>query len=311
MFESYSSFLDFWHQVMYYAAWVAGGLAILIYLSYKLILLGKKELKSKYDFVSKNEVNWFKLSHFAIGGVIFFLLNYRGQSNVEISEAGIMWFFIRLFISLCATTLYVYIVVLVLQYYYPKPLEKKLRRLRYTSRYNPTTGSKLKLLSEEEEDVYLDEGMQAEEDVFSVDYDVWVDPKSDYVKIEKYKGHLTALECDRCGFQTLKLVKEEIIKQPSAMADGEIKKEYNCSYCGRIKRDVVRLNRQASPELKDATNPNLLIDNPIESTTIPIAIQVDITSNTGNKRTFEFQNTDEASKFLAEFDYKKLDEVEA
>ena len=30
----------------------------------------------------------------------------------------------------------------------------------------------MKLLSEEEEDAYLDEGMQAEENVFSVDYDI-------------------------------------------------------------------------------------------------------------------------------------------
>ena len=33
----------------------------------------------------------------------------------------------------------------------------------------------MRLLSEDEEDVYLDEGMQAEENIFSVDYDVWID----------------------------------------------------------------------------------------------------------------------------------------
>ncbi|MEL7147961.1 MAG: hypothetical protein AAFO69_16425, partial [Bacteroidota bacterium] len=302
-----SSFLDIWHQAMYYLGWVSGGAAILIYLGYKVILAGKKELKSKYDFVSQNEVNAFKLAHIAVGIAIFAFLNFRAQTNVEIAVG---WFFIRLFISICATTLYIYIMILILQYYYPKPLEKKLERLRYTPRTNPKTGNKLKLLSEEEEDVYLDEGMQAEEDVFSVDYDVWVDPKSDYVKIEKYKGHLAALECDRCGFQTLKLAKEEIIKQPSALADGEIKKEYNCTYCGRIKREVVRLNRQASPQLTEA-NPNLMIEDPLnQGTTIPVSVHVDILSNKGNKRSYEFQNTEEASKFLSAFDYKKLDEVQ-
>ena len=44
----------------------------------------------------------------------------------------------------------------------------------------------MKLLSEDEEDVYLDEGMQAEENVFSVDYDVWIDEESGYTKIEKH-----------------------------------------------------------------------------------------------------------------------------
>ena len=38
----------------------------------------------------------------------------------------------------------------------------------------------MKLLSEEEEDAYLDEGQQAEENVFSVDYDVWIDEETGY-----------------------------------------------------------------------------------------------------------------------------------
>jgi len=91
------------------------------------------------------------------------------------------------------------------------------------------------------------------------------------------------------------------------LADGEIKKEYECSYCGRIKRDIVRLNRQTSPEYV-ASNPNLLIDNPLEGRTIPISVNIEIFSNNGNKRNYEFQTTDDASKFLSTFDYKRLDE---
>ena len=51
----------------------------------------------------------------------------------------------------------------------------------------------MKLLSEEE-DVYLDEGMQAEENAYSVDYDVWIDEKTGFTKIEKYNGRLHALK---------------------------------------------------------------------------------------------------------------------
>ncbi|MCH7890259.1 MAG: HAD family hydrolase, partial [Gemmatimonadetes bacterium] len=65
---------------------------------------------------------------------------------------------------------------------------------------------------EDEEDVHLDEGMQAEENVFSVDYDVWVDQESGEVKIEKYPGELEALKCGTCKFQTLRLVSEEILE---------------------------------------------------------------------------------------------------
>ena len=56
------------------------------------------------------------------------------------------------------------------------------------------------LLSEDEEDVHLKEGMQAEENVFSIDYDVWIDEKSAEIKIEQYQGHLIALQCGNCGF---------------------------------------------------------------------------------------------------------------
>ena len=36
----------------------------------------------------------------------------------------------------------------------------------------------MRLLTEEEEDVHLDEGKRSEEDIFSIDYDVWIDEKS-------------------------------------------------------------------------------------------------------------------------------------
>ena len=45
----------------------------------------------------------------------------------------------------------------------------------------------MKFVKEEEEDAYLDEGQQAEENVFSVDYDVWIDQETGYThrKIQK------------------------------------------------------------------------------------------------------------------------------
>ncbi|MGB3466800.1 MAG: hypothetical protein WBA74_16085 [Cyclobacteriaceae bacterium] len=304
MNESYISFLEIWHLSMYYLIAISGLTAILIYLGYKVALLTKKDLKDKYDFVSVNEIKLYKLATFALGIALFCFLNYIRQDTIQLAP---MWFFVRLFTGICISTLFIYIMILILQYYYPKPLSQKLKRLRYTPRVNPTNGNFMKLLSEEEEDAYLDEGMQAEENVFSVDYDVWVDPDSEYVKIEKYKGHLAARECDRCGFQTLKLSFEEIIKKPSVNADGEIKKEYECTYCGRIKRDIVRLSRQSSPEYTP-DNPNALIDNPMKSISVPVSVSVEIMSNKGIMKTYQFQDTNEASKFLSEFEFRKLDD---
>jgi len=305
MQEPYHSFLEIWHTSVYYLTGLSIIAALLIFIIYKLSLVSKKELKDKYDLISRHEITWYKIINFLLGAALFFYLNYTRQETVQLN---IIWFFIRLFVSFCFATLYIYVLVLILNYYYPKPLSKKLKKLRYTPRVNPNNKKAMKLLSEEEEDAYLDEGMQAEEDVFSVDYDVWIDPETEYIKIEKYKGHLTALECDRCGFQTLKLNKEEIIKEPSEVADGEIKKEYECTYCGRIKRNVVRLSRASSENSFSGASSGVLIDNPLEDTNIVVSVKLELMSNKGIKKEYEFQNKEEASKFLKEFSFDSLEE---
>jgi hypothetical protein len=149
----------------------------------------------------------------------------------------------------------------------------------------------MKLLSEEEEDAYLDEGKQAEENVFSVDYDVWIDDTTGETHIEKYDGRLSAEECDRCGFQTLKLVKEEIIKPSTATEDGELQKEFKCAYCARVKRRTIVLSR----EMKDKhTSTSRLVSNPLDAQEHIVAVKIDITSSQYNRLTYEFKNLKDA-----------------
>jgi DNA-directed RNA polymerase subunit RPC12/RpoP len=128
-----------------------------------------------------------------------------------------------------------------LKFYYPFFIEKRLKVLRYKPRVSPKTGKPMKLLSEEEEDAYLDEGMQAEENVFSVDYDVWKDEETGFIKIEKYSGHLHAIQCPECNYQTFKVTREEIVKTPSPTEEGELVKHYTCSYCGHKGKKSVHL----------------------------------------------------------------------
>ncbi len=110
-----------------------------------------------------------------------------------------VWFFVRLFISVSGGTLVAYVAFLVLEYYYPTVVHRKLNKWRYMPRKG-NSGVPLRLLSEEEEDVHLAEGMQAEENVFSIDYDVWMDEKSGEVKIEKYPGTLAGFKMQQLRF---------------------------------------------------------------------------------------------------------------
>ncbi|UXP34130.1 hypothetical protein N6H18_09255 [Reichenbachiella agarivorans] len=303
MSEELVNFITEWQSTMYVLAPSAVVLGVLIYTFYRIRLASKSELKAKYDFVSKYEYKYLFATHIAIGIGVFFICNTYKQETVLLS---FVWFFIRLFISMCFGVLYAYVAKLMLTYYYPSVQAKKLKIYRYTPRVNSKNGNEMKLLSEEEEDAYLDEGMQAEEDVFSVDYDVWIDTETGDTRIEKYEGRLSALECDRCGFQTLKLEKEEISKEASADHEGELIKHYKCSYCKRIKRKTVKLSTEKNEDDFHVTEKTQFID--LTGAKKVILVKVALHSNEGEIKNYEFQNLHEAQKFLREFSFKKLEE---
>jgi ribosomal protein L32 len=100
----------------------------------------------------------------------------------------------------------------------------------------------MRKLSEEEEDVHLDQDQidQESSEIHSVDYDVWIDEKTGYKKVEKYMSYQHAEECPECGFTTMKILNEEIEQKPTATETGLLLKHYLCSYCRhREAREVV------------------------------------------------------------------------
>ena len=216
----------------------AGLILVLSYYFYLLILTDKK---SRYDYINKNEIKslWFSFLLFAIGATLLL--------NTLFFPTTWLWFFVRLFLSSMMTIIISVVVQNMLKFYFPFFIEKRLKKLRYSPRIS-ADGNIMKLLSEEEEDVYLDEGMQAEENVFSIDYDVWIDEKTGSTKIEKYNGKLRALKCENCNYQTLKLVKEEVIQKATLQNTGELTKLFCCTYCGHRQKKshkIAKLNPKA------------------------------------------------------------------
>lgn len=307
MNESTINFLTNWNNIMMILAPSIALIGIIIYVFYKIKLSTTKVLKDKYDLVSKHEYKFLMSTHVAIATAIFLLCNTYAAEGLNHS---FMWFWIRMFISLCIGVLYGYVALLMLKYHYPSKQAKRLKVYRYQPRINPKTGNEMKLLSEEEEDAYLDEGMQAEEDVFSVDYDVWIDVDTGDTHIEKYEGRLHAMECDRCGFQTLRLEKEEITKEATEHEEGELIKHYKCSYCKRIRRKTVKLSTHKSASDFKVTETTKFVEDPLHSGPKVVLVKVDIHVSGGKVENFEFQNLNEAQKFLKEFDLSKLEEEE-
>lgn len=290
-------FLITWNQVMIVGTIAMGALAIIIYLIYKLRVSLLKDPKEKYDYMNLNEIRWFKRVFFFIGIAAACAVNLYGME--KFTTLG-LWFFVRVFFSIACATLITYVASLILEFYYPTKLNFKLRKLRYTPRINPKNGNRMRLLSEDEEDVHLNEGMQAEENIFSIDYDVWVDESTAEVKIEKYDGHLTALQCNNCGFYTMKVWREEIIERNEDGSPKELLKHYQCSYCKNVRATAFNVSKKEVDDYK-LQKPKLQ-----RNTRNIDMVKIDLHSTLGARKSFEFKSIEELEKFLKEFDFDKV-----
>lgn len=288
-------FLVRWHQVMLYGAMALFVGGILFYLIHLIRISALKTYKEKYDYISRREIKNLEIIFILFAIAAAMLINRYGMDKID--EMGV-WFFVRLFISLAGGTLVGYIAFLILEYYYPSRVDKKLKKWRFMPRINPKTGNKMRLLAEHEEDVHLDEGMRAEEDVFSVDYDVWMDEQTNDVIVEKYQGHLQALQCGNCGFYTLKVVKEEITERPTINSPGELIKHYECSYCKSVRATAFKISTMEADDFKKEKHA-------FQNNRDVVLVKVEIKSATGGSKFYEFGDLAQAQKFLTEVNEDK------
>ena len=242
MLENPVSFIDTWNQWARIVAGASLAAAVLILARYGLRLLFTKDPKTRYDLINLSEIS--SLKSFAI----FLIIGFAVLINAFLSDIGPAFMVIRGFTTLFISVILGVVVSNMLKFYYPFYVEKRLKKLRYKPRISPESGKPMKLLSEEEEDVYLDEGMQAEENVYSVDYDVWVDEETGFTKIEKYAGHMHAQQCPECNYQTFRVDREEILAQPTEMEEGELVKYFECGYCGHKDAKKFKIARIKSLE---------------------------------------------------------------
>lgn len=291
---TYEKFLAVWQIFVLSLTGISLLSGILIIVVHRIKISSITDYKQKYDYLGANDSKmvFYTIVSFALALILF--INSVYNSTVEVS---FVWFFVRMFIAICIGTLIIYVSFLMMKFAYPTTLEKKLKKWRYKPRVNKETGNIMKLLSEEEEDVHLDEGMQAEENVFSVDYDVWVDEETQDVQIEKYPGHLIANECNSCGFKTMKLLKEEIVLAPTEYMEGEMIKNYKCTFCETTRSKTVKIAKlsQDNSNYKLPDHLHFKEEEKVNMVTLEIYI------STGKTRVVEFPSTKQAIEFLKEF----------
>ena len=246
--QSYLDFLDIWNLWIQRASLLiiaAGGLISLYYLFKRMTIT---EPKLKHDYINENEINmfWYSMLTLSIGVGLWLNVSFK-----ETVKEDLIFLIVRLFVTASFTTIFALIFNSLIKVYYPFYVESGLNKLRHKPRINPNNGNKMKLMSEEHEDEYLTPEMIDEEARHAVDYDVWLDEETGYVKIEKYDGSSLAVECPSCGYRTLRVENEEVIRTPTVDQEGELLNYYKCSYCGhRERRTIVTNKLKENPKVK-------------------------------------------------------------
>lgn len=233
-----------WDNYMYIGTAVFIAATILIFLYHEFRVLSISDFKVRYDYVTLNEIKFFWYT------VITAIIAATFASNSFMSEwilrKGWKWFYGRLFITICLAILTYYLFHSLIKIYYVRYMEGKLDGLRNKPRTSPD-GNLMRKLSESEEDAHLEADQIAQEgsEVHSVDYDVWLDEKTGFKKIEKYYSYQHAIECPECGYVTMKIHHEEITVKPTETTGGQLTKHYRCTFCSHRLRKEVQLAKLA------------------------------------------------------------------
>ena len=120
-----------------------------------------------------------------------------------------------------------------------------LKRLRYHPRFSKVTGNKMRLLSEEEEDDFLEQGNIVEEEIGSVDYDVWIDEEGEEVLILRYTKRFSKYgNCPECNFITYFLAHTEVLRAASYSSSGEQEVIHECKNCAYRKVTIQVIPRK-------------------------------------------------------------------
>lgn len=108
------------------------------------------------------------------------------------------------------------------------------RRMRTKPRKCPNCNARMRRLDEKSDNAYLTPAQDREEQLNSVDYDVWLCPQCGETDILPYVVKNSSYTvCPNCKARTLAFVGERIIRKPTVSRDGQGVKQYVCRNCGK------------------------------------------------------------------------------
>lgn len=127
------------------------------------------------------------------------------------------------------------------------PIVVSMKRLRNRSHSCSNCGATMRKLDEVSDNAYLTPAQDMEEQLNSVDYDVWVCPRCNatdiYPFINKMKNYTV---CENCGARTCALESDRTLISPTQDREGKGVKTYRCLNCHNKRERYYTIAKLAS-----------------------------------------------------------------
>jgi uncharacterized protein len=124
-----------------------------------------------------------------------------------------------------------------------------LKKLRNHPRFSKVNGKPMRKLNEGEEDEFLQKGQITEEDIQSVDYDVWITDDADDILILRYEKRFSKYSpCPECGFKAYYQSRSETIQAATYHSTGTRELSFSCKNCNyaHSKRETIPMLTRSS-----------------------------------------------------------------
>ena len=118
--------------------------------------------------------------------------------------------------------------------------------LRRGPHHCPKCGTKMQLIDEQHDNDFLSRAQDLEEQIGSIDYDVWVCPRDGETEIIPYVQRTSAYgECPVCHARTYRVVSDRIVRRPTTTHEGLRRITSRCVNCGHEGDETRTIPREA------------------------------------------------------------------
>ena len=160
--------------------------------------------------------------------ILLAILFYNRTQNLR-GENNVVYYRVNGLVNSIKILAFIFPLPILFFYWYASKIRRSLRERPMKCEH---CGGTMRLLSEAEEDQYLNFKQQAEERVKSIDYDVWKCNVCDNYKVLPYEKMTTKYQvCPQCGAKTYSLISDRIISPATSLTTGRGEKVHECANC--------------------------------------------------------------------------------